>query len=330
MAKTQQAKYQQALGAWEYPERIKLLQATWPKAFPTRDALIRPLVKQGPTAATVAAFGWTNDYATGVLKRWKSRHAYAKAVLRYPKYINIDGSFSEEKIGDVERAQAKQQLAAPEPVPAEPVVPPEPRPATPAAPSNLAFKKAEHQRGMKAASEHIAALREKWPAAFPEDGRKVRPLATAHLQIAQAMGWTPSFAHGVVAVWKSRAAYCKAVLRDNERINLDGSPSGVMVDDTARALATQQLAEIAARKAAKQVKEVASFPPAPEPTSVPVLVPVAPPVAAIPVAAPPEPLPSAPAPQVVVIETAEQLRTHLRASLLKRRSPPAAPPTAAP
>ena len=320
MAKTQQAKYQQALGAWEYPERIKLLEATWPKAFPARDALIRPLVKQGPTAAIMAAFGWSNDYATGVLKRWKSRHAYAKAVLKYPKYINIDGSFSEEKIGDVAREQAKQQLAAPEPVPAEPIAPPEPRPATPAATGNPGFKKAEQLRGMKAASEHIPALREKWPAAFPEDGRKVRPLATAHIAIAEAMGWTPSFAHGVVAGWKSRVAYCKAVLRHGERINLDGSPSGIMVDDTARALATQQLAGITARKAAKLAKETASLPPAPEPTPVPAPVPVAPPVAT-----PPEP---EPAPQVAVIETAEQLRTHLRASLLKRRPPPASPPAA--
>jgi sRNA-binding protein len=325
MAKTQRAKYQQALAAWEYPERIKLLQATWPKAFSARDALIRPLVKQGPTAAIMAAFGWTGDYATGVLKRWKSRHAYARAVLRYPKYINIDGSFSEEMIDDVARERAKQQLANPEPVPVEPVAPPEGPPAPPAAAGNTRIKKAEQLRGLRAALEHIPALREKWPAAFPEDGRKVRPLMTAHMQIAEAMGWTPGFAHGVVAAWKSRVAYCKAVLRHDERIKLDGSPSGVKVDDTARALATQRLAQIAARNAAKQAEEAAaSLLSALEPAAV--QVPDAPVVIGPPVTALPEPEAEA-APQV--IKTAEQLRAHLRGSLLKRR-PPAPPPSTPP
>ena len=111
-----------------------------------------------------------------------------------------------------------------------------------------------------------------------------------------------AFTHGVLMVWKSRVAYCNAVLCYNERINLDGSPSGFMVDDAARAMATQQLAMIAARKAAKQAKEAAwaaQNPPAPEPTPEPTPVPLAPPE---------------PEPQVEVIETPEQLRAHLRAS----------------
>ena len=84
-----------------------------------------------------------------------------------------------------------------------------------------------------------------------------------------------------------------------------------MVDDAARAMATQQLAMIAARKAAKQAKGAAwaaQNPPAAEPTPEPTLIPLAPPE---------------PEPQVEVIEIPEQLRTHLRASLLKRREPPA-------
>ena len=53
-----------------------------------------------------------------------------------------------------------------------------------------------------------------------------------------------------------------------------------MVDDAARAMATQQLAMIAARKAAKQAKGAAwaaQNPPAAEPTPEPTLIPLAPP-----------------------------------------------------
>jgi sRNA-binding protein len=308
MAKTQRAKYERALGAWEFPQRIELLRNTWLMAFPAQDDDIRPLARKGPAAAIMTALGWTNDYTMGVLRQWKSRHAYAYAVLRHSYHINIDGSLSEARVSDLDREQARQQLARPEPVPKPAERPPASPSAAPTTPT--VDRKAEHLRGRKASSQHIPALSEKWPAAFPADNRKVRSLAKATMPIAEAMGWTPAFTHGVLMAWKSRVAYCNAVLRYNERINLDGSPSGVMVDDAARAMATQQLAMIAARKATKQAKEAAwaaQNPPAaestPEPT--PILV------------APPEP-----EPQVEVIETPEQLRAHLRASLLKRREPP--------
>jgi sRNA-binding protein len=304
--KTAQAKYHLELGAWEFPERIALLRTHFPKAFPANDSDIRPLVMKGPTPAIMAAFGWTNAYASGVLNRWKSRHAYATALLRHRERIGIGGIVvAGETVTDAEREQAREQLKRPEPVPtAAPVAPPDRHRL--GDPAVAAAKKAEHLRGRKTAREHLPALREKWPAAFPDDERDVRPLAAATAAIAQAMGWDPSFTHGILAVWKSRASYCKAVLCYNERINLDGSPSGVMVDDKARAMATAQLAAIKAKRQ-KQAAEPAAVKAPVEPVP-----PIKPPKAS--------PPPPPPPPPMIVLETPEQIRAHLRASLLKRRA----------
>jgi sRNA-binding protein len=173
-----------------------------------------------------------------------------------------------------------------------------------------ASRGAEEKRGWRTSREHIPALRERWPAAFPKDDRKVRPLVPGvAAPIAEAMGWTVGFTHGVLKGWKSSAAYCRAILRDTVRINLDGSPSDQQVDDNARAMATKRLAEIKARRereAAKKAPSQAAEALPPEPTPPP----------------PPEPEPI-----VEVLETPEQIRAHLRASLLKRR---AAGPSKAP
>jgi hypothetical protein len=47
--------------------------------------------------------------------------------------------------------------------------------------------------------DHGGARRERWPAAFPIDDRKVRPLATVTASIAEAMGWTLQFTHGLLS-----------------------------------------------------------------------------------------------------------------------------------
>jgi sRNA-binding protein len=78
--------------------------------------------------------------------------------------------------------------------------------------------------------------------------------------------------------------YCQAVLSFDQRIALDGSPAEV-VDAEAKDLATKQLAQLAARKAAKKAGEAVVKPkPAPAPPT----------------------------------ETPEQLRDRVRASLLRR------------
>jgi sRNA-binding protein len=108
----------------------------------------------------------------------------------------------------------------------------------------------ERQRGAKEARQQLAVLREKWPLAFPD--RDVRPLALGTVgQIAEAMGWSVPYTIGVLTYWKMAPFYCQAVLAHDQRITLDGAPAEP-VDAEAKALATKQLAKLAARNAAKQ------------------------------------------------------------------------------
>jgi sRNA-binding protein len=118
-------------------------------------------------------------------------------------------------------------------------------------------------RGLKQSCEQIKVLQEKWPAGFPTVPSKVRPLVTGTSKtIAEALGWSVPYTRGVLLVWKNRTAYCNAVLRYRERINLDGLVSGEEVDDRARVLAQQQLARIALeaveRAAAEQAARTAA------------------------------------------------------------------------
>jgi sRNA-binding protein len=142
----------------------------------------------------------------------------------------------------------------------------------------------ERGRGAKESGQVFAALRARWPLAFPAQSRDVRPLASSVTsEIAAAMEW--SLPYGVLFPWKMAAAYCRAVLSHDQRIALDGSPTEA-VDAGARDLATKRLAQIAECKAAKTAAGVVRQPKAAQP------------------AAPPE----APAP----------LRDRVRASLLRR------------
>ncbi len=100
----------------------------------------------------------------------------------------------------------------------------------------------EYSRGLKQSREQIKVLQEKWPAGFPIVPSRVRPLASGAVKtIAEALGWTIPYTRGVLPAWKNRTAYCNAVLRYRERINLDGLVSGEEVDERARLLAQQQL-----------------------------------------------------------------------------------------
>jgi sRNA-binding protein len=94
----------------------------------------------------------------------------------------------------------------------------------------------------------------------------------------------------VLGRWKMAAVYCEAVLSHDRRIGLDGSPAE-MVDSEAKDLATKQLAQLEARKAAKKAAETAA-------------------------AAVVKPKPA----QTRPTETREQLRDRVRAGLLRRRA----------
>jgi sRNA-binding protein len=94
-------------------------------------------------------------------------------------------------------------------------------------------KKAEQKRGFKEGSQQFELLRARWPKAFSVKAQGVRPLASGAQQaLAEALGWTPYYAHGVLAAWKTRQAYCQAILHYPMRINLDGSVSDEDVSDS--------------------------------------------------------------------------------------------------
>jgi sRNA-binding protein len=147
----------------------------------------------------------------------------------------------------------------------------------------------ERDRGLKEAAQQLAVLREKWPLAFPVEPQNVRPLAigTAR-EIAAAMGWPVPYTLGVLVRWKMAPIYCEAVLCHDQRIALDGAPAET-VDAAAKEMATKQLAQLAARKIAKKEAKTAA-----------------------PATVRPTPAPAPPA------ETPEQLRTRVRAALLRR------------
>jgi sRNA-binding protein len=113
----------------------------------------------------------------------------------------------------------------------------------------------ERDRGTEEARQQLAVLREKWPLAFPVKDQDVRPLAMgAARQVAAAMGWSLPYTLGVLGRWKMAPVYCQAVLCYDQRIALDGS-SAETVDAEAKDLATKQLVQLAARKAAKKAAE---------------------------------------------------------------------------
>ena len=110
----------------------------------------------------------------------------------------------------------------------------------------------ERHRGFKEASQQLAALRERWPLAFPIRSHDIRPLAVdAAGEIAAAMGWSLPYTLGVLAPWKMAAVYCRAVLAYDQRIALDGTPAEP-VEARAKDSATQRLAQIAGRSGVKQ------------------------------------------------------------------------------
>jgi sRNA-binding protein len=149
----------------------------------------------------------------------------------------------------------------------------------------------ERDRGSKEFPQQLAVLREKWPLAFPTKHEDVRPLAMgAARQVAAATGWSLPYTLGVLTRWKMAAVYCQAVLSHDQRIGLDGSPAE-MVDAEAKELATKQMAQLEARKAAKRLAETAT-------------------------AAVVKPKPVLPRPS----ETPEQLRNRVRAGLFRRRA----------
>ena len=157
----------------------------------------------------------------------------------------------------------------------------------------------ERNQGYMEAPQHFAALREKWPLAFAAKDQDVRPLTPgAGQEIAAEMGWSAPYAMGVLGRWKITSAYCRAVLRHDQRIALDGAPAEP-VGAQAKAVASKQLAERAARQAAKAQKATKA---------------VKKPADTAPADVKPAPAPPPP----IETLTQEELRARVRAAMLRR------------
>jgi sRNA-binding protein len=117
-------------------------------------------------------------------------------------------------------------------------------------------RKVRSLQGLKESAQAIALLQEKWPRAFPKKYSAVKPLARSVTEaIVAGTGWNKDYTYGVLGAWKSRLAYCDAVLRDTIRIDIDGNATNEVVDDTSRTMAEQkrkQVLEARRRREARQ------------------------------------------------------------------------------
>ena len=109
----------------------------------------------------------------------------------------------------------------------------------------MTIRKAQSLQGLKESAKAIALLQEKWPRAFPKKYGAVKPLARSVKEaIIAGTGWNKNYTYGVLSAWKSRMAYCDAILRDTVRIDIDGKATDEVVNDESRTQAEQQRQQI--------------------------------------------------------------------------------------
>jgi sRNA-binding protein len=88
---------------------ITVLQQRWPAAFPEAPPQVRPLIA-GLTPLIATALDWSPPYTRAVLRTWKLRPAYCRAVLEYPVRFDLDGNPTEQPVGEDARTMAKTRL----------------------------------------------------------------------------------------------------------------------------------------------------------------------------------------------------------------------------
>src|SRR3954467_9239640 len=116
--------------------------------------------------------------------------------------------------------------------------------------------KEQRLQGLKESAKAIALLQEKWPRAFPKKYAAVRPLARSVKEsIIAGTGWGGGYTHGVLAAWKSRLAYCDAVLRDSVRIDINGNTTDELVVDTSRAMAAEKRQQVLEGRRLREARE---------------------------------------------------------------------------
>jgi sRNA-binding protein len=90
---------------------IALLQQRWPAAFPEAPQQVRPLIA-GLVPLIAAALDWSRPYTRAVLRTWKLRPAYCRAILEYPVRFDLDGNPTDQPVDEDARILAKTRLAA--------------------------------------------------------------------------------------------------------------------------------------------------------------------------------------------------------------------------
>jgi len=88
---------------------IMVLQQRWPAAFPEAPQHVRPLMA-GLTTLIATTLDWSHPYARAVLRTWKLRPAYCRAVLEYPVRFDLDGNPTEQPVSEDARTMAKTRL----------------------------------------------------------------------------------------------------------------------------------------------------------------------------------------------------------------------------
>src|SRR4029079_8324203 len=88
---------------------ITLLQQRWPAAFPEMPQQVRPLIA-GITPLIAAALDWSHPYTRAVLRTWKLRPAYCRAVLAYPLRLDLEGNPTDQVVNEDARPRAKTRL----------------------------------------------------------------------------------------------------------------------------------------------------------------------------------------------------------------------------
>ncbi len=88
---------------------ISLLQQRWPAAFPETPQQVRPLVA-GLIPLIAAALDWSRPYTRAVLRTWKLRSAYCRAVLEHSVRFDLDGNPTDQPVDEDARTLAKTRL----------------------------------------------------------------------------------------------------------------------------------------------------------------------------------------------------------------------------
>jgi ProQ/FINO family len=145
----------------------QILRAKWPKAFPANPDDVRPLAS-GIGAVIAQSCGWSGKRTKRILEKWKLSPAYRRALERHENRVRLDGTESEEKVGEARDSM----YSAPR------------------------------------LDEAVKRIQSEWPKMFPANRSEVAPPLgeSAIRTIAKSCGWSHRYAQRVVKTWRKNYA----------------------------------------------------------------------------------------------------------------------------